>query len=137
MTDKDAVLAANAAFYAAFASGAFEELAELWADDDDISCIHPGWPVIIGRAAVIGSWRDILMSPARPRIVCREPYAIVSGDAGRVLCVEFIAPMALAASNHFRRIGGVWRMVHHQSSPIAQISGQSTEDTSAPPRQVH
>ena len=137
MTDKDAILAANAAFYTAFLSGAFDELAGLWADDNDISCIHPGWPVIIGRAAVIGSWRDILMSPSRPRITCREPYAIVSGDAGRVLCLELIPPMALAASNHFRRIGGVWRMIHHQSSPIAQIAGQSPDDVPAPPRQVH
>jgi len=37
MTDKDAILAANAAFYTAFASGAFDELAALWADDNDIS----------------------------------------------------------------------------------------------------
>jgi len=77
------------------------------------------------------------MSPNRPCITCREPYAIISGDAGRVLCVELIPPMALAASNHFRRIAGVWRMIHHQSSPIAQIAGQSPDDVPAPPRQVH
>lgn len=136
MTDVDAILAANAAFYAAFSNGTFEELAGLWADDDDISCIHPGWPVLVGHAAVIGSWRDILTSPSRPRITCREPHAIVSGDSGRVLCVELIAPMALAASNHFRRVGSAWRLVHHQSSPIAQMRAQSATDT-APPRQVH
>src|SRR5208282_1848439 len=137
MTDQDTLLAANAAFYTAFANGALDELTRLWADEDDISCIHPGWPVIIGRTSVIGSWRDILLSPNRPRIVCREPYAIVSGNAGRVLCVEVIGAMALAASNHFKRIGGAWRIVHHQSSPIAQIVSQEPRENPTPSRQVH
>jgi len=137
MTDKEAILAANAAFYAAFSGGTFKQLAQLWADDDDISCIHPGWPIIVGRTAVIGSWRDILSSPARPHIACQEPHAIVTGDSGRVLCVEIIAPMALAASNHFRRIDGVWRLVHHQSSPIAQTVSQAPGDEQTRRRQVH
>lgn len=71
MTDKDAILAANAAFYAALGAGDVVQVARIWADGDDISCIHPGWPVIIGRTAVIGSWRDILSGSAR----CRSPVA--------------------------------------------------------------
>jgi len=133
MTDKDAVLAANAAFYSAFSAGTIEEMARLWADNDDISCIHPGWPALVGRPAVIGSWRDILLSPHRPEIVCQEPYAIVTGNTGRVLCVEVIGPLALAATNHFRRVGAAWRLVHHQSSPIAQAVSAETP----PNRQIH
>jgi len=105
----------------------------LWADGDDISCIHPGWPAIVGRSAVIGSWRGILSSTDRPHITCQEPYAIVTGDHGRVLCVELIGPVALAACNHFTRVDGTWRLVHQQSSPIAQI----VNETPPPGRQVH
>jgi ketosteroid isomerase-like protein len=137
MTEKSAILAVNAAFYAAFSAGNIEELARLWADDDDVSCIHPGWPAIVGRTAVVGSWRDILASVNRPHITCREPYAIISGDGGWVLCVELVGAMALAASNHFRCINGAWRLVHHQSSPIAQIVSQSPSDQSPPARQIH
>ncbi|MDU6489344.1 nuclear transport factor 2 family protein, partial [Bradyrhizobium sp.] len=43
MSDESDLLAANAAFYAAFAAGDFAALAALWADRDGISCIHPGW----------------------------------------------------------------------------------------------
>jgi hypothetical protein len=75
MTDKRAILVANQAFYVAFSTGDIAGLSKLWADDDNISCIHPGWPVIVGHAAVIGSWRDILQSPSRPQITCHEPYA--------------------------------------------------------------
>lgn len=121
MSDESQILAANAAFYAAFAAGDFANLAALWADRDGISCIHPGWPAIVGRAAVIGSWRDILSNPQRPQIVCADPHAIIDGDHGHVLCIELVDGAALAAANHFARIDGVWRMVHHQSSAIAQL----------------
>jgi ketosteroid isomerase-like protein len=131
MTEKDAIIAANAAFYAAFAAGDIDEVVRLWADDDGVSCVHPGWPPIIGHATVIGSWRDILENPARPHIVSVEPYAIIDGDSGRVLCIEIVNGTALAACNNFRRIGDAWRLVHHQSSPIAEIVTSDNDDGSS------
>jgi SnoaL-like domain len=137
MIDKNAILAANAAFYEAFAAGNAGQLIQLWADDDDISCIHPGWPAIIGRTAVIGSWRDILLSENRPQITCEEPYPVITGDCGRVLCVELIGSAAFAASNHFRHINGIWRLVHHQSSPIARTVTQVSPDPSGQVSHIH
>jgi ketosteroid isomerase-like protein len=134
MTEKSAIIVANAAFYAAFAAGDVAGMERLWADDDSISCVHPGWPAIVGRATVIGSWRDILENPDRPQIVCAEPQAIIDGDSARVLCIEIVNGTALAATNHFRRAGSTWRLVHHQSSPIAQIVGQGAGD---PSRRFH
>jgi ketosteroid isomerase-like protein len=133
---KSAIIAANAAFYAAFAAGDVAAMDRLWADDDRISCIHPGWPGIMGRASVMGSWRDILQSPSRPQVACVEPHAIVDGDSARVLCIEIVDGTALAATNHFRRIDSAWRLVHHQSSPIAQIVEQA-EDASGAGRRIH
>lgn len=135
MTDEKTILVANAAFYAAFARGDVEAMSRLWADDDAISCIHPGWPAIVGRIAVLGSWRDILQSTNCPAITCHEPHAIITGDEGRVLCIEAMGSVALAASNHFRHIAGAWRIVHHHSSPIANIENLTSSD---PPRgQIH
>jgi SnoaL-like domain len=138
MTDTRAILAANTAFYVAFSTGNLDAISRLWADSDNISCIHPGWPVIVGRAAVIGSWRDILQSPSRPQITCHEPYPIVAGDWGHVVCIELVEAAPLAASNHFRLIDGVWRLVHHQSSPIAPSMVQrSGDDQPGPAGRVH
>ncbi|MDE2379275.1 nuclear transport factor 2 family protein [Bradyrhizobium sp.] len=137
MTDNHALIAANAAFYAAFAARDFPAMERLWADDESISCIHPGWPAIIGRAAVIGSWRDIMANPAQPQIVCAEPQAIVEGDSARVLCIEIVGGTALAATNQFRRAGEVWRLVHHQASPIAEIAEQPDENPPSPSRRIH
>ncbi len=137
MTDNDDILAANTAFYAAFAAGDAAAMAQVWADDDTVSCIHPGWPAIAGRAAVLGSWRDILRNSDRPHVVCREPHPLITGDHGRVLCVEVVGSIILAASNQFRRIDGTWRLVHHQSSQIVRVQEQMPRDTTTPSKTVH
>ena len=130
MSDDDAILAANAAYYRAFSTGDFAAMSSIWAEDG-ISCVHPGWMPLVGHAAVIESYRNILTSPNRVRIVHRDDTAIVSGDEGRVVCIEIVEDSALlAATNCWRRVGGAWRMVHHQASPIAMPD----EESEAPPR---
>jgi hypothetical protein len=119
--DRAAILAANTSYYRAFAAGDVAGMRRIWADDG-VSCVHPGWPALIGRAAILESYDAILDGANRVRIVARDANAILSGpgnDEGRVLCVELVEGSALAATNCFRRIDGVWRMVHHQASPIA------------------
>jgi hypothetical protein len=104
---------------------------QIWADDG-VSCVHPGWTPLIGRAAVVDSYRNILTSPNRVRIAHREDTAILTGDEGRVVCIEIVEGTALlAATNFYRRIGGAWRMVHHQASPIAVAVDESEP---SPPR---
>lgn len=120
MTDDDAILAANAAYYQAFATGNFAEMSRVWADDG-VSCVHPGWPALIGRADILESYRNILHSQNRVRIAHHDDTAIVAGDEGRVLCVEIVEGAALAATNWYRRVDGAWRMIHHQASPIAMV----------------
>jgi len=125
MSDTDAILAANAAYYRAFSTGDVAAMDQIWADDG-VSCVHPGWTPLIGRAAVVDSYRNILTSPNRVRIAHREDTAILTGDEGRVVCIEIVEGTALlAATNFYRRIGGAWRMVHHQASPIAVAVDES------------
>jgi len=120
MSDDDDILAANAAYYRAFTDGDFAAISRIWADDN-VSCIHPGWPVIIGRQEILDSYREILRNPDQERIDPRNETVLAAGDEARVICVEFVGGAALAATNLFRRTGGVWRMTHHQASPIAAL----------------
>ncbi len=120
MTD-DAILAANAAYYRAFSTGDFAAMTRIWAEDG-VSCVHPGWPALVGRDDILDSYRGILASRTRPRIAHQDDTVIMTGDEGRVLCVEIVEGAALAATNIYRRVGRVWRMVHHQASPIATIA---------------
>jgi ketosteroid isomerase-like protein len=120
MSDDDDILAANAAYYRAFTDGDFAAMSRIWGNDN-VSCIHPGWPVIIGRQEILESYREILRNPDQERIDPRNETVLAAGDEARVICVEFVGGAALAATNLFRRTGGVWRMTHHQASPIAAL----------------
>lgn len=124
MSDDAAIFAANAAYYRAFSSGDFAAMTRIWADDG-VSCVHPGWPALVGRDDVIESYRNILANQNRVRIAHQDDTVIAAGDEARVLCVEIVEGAALAATNLYRRIGGAWRMVHHQASPIAMMAEES------------
>ncbi len=120
MSDASDILAANAAYYRAFVTADFPAMSRLWADDN-VSCVHPGWPALIGRPAILESYRQILGNPDQERIDPRNETVMVTGGEGRVLCVEFVSGTALAATNLFTRVGDVWQMTHHQASPIAAL----------------
>jgi len=129
MGDETEVLTANADYYQAFANADFAAMSRIWADDN-VSCIHPGWPVLIGRQPILDSYRQILRNPNQDRIEPRNEMVMVEGDKARVFCVEFVGGAALATTNLFKRVDGAWKMTHHQASPIAalveEVASQST-----------
>ncbi|WP_437376650.1 nuclear transport factor 2 family protein [Inquilinus limosus] len=121
----DSPLAANQVFYAALARGDAAAMAALWSRRQPIACIHPGWPVLAGREAVMKSWETILRDP--PRITAEAVRVLDYGDTAVVLCIEKIGDNRLAATNLFHREPEGWRLVHHQAGPTREI-------TAAPPR---
>jgi ketosteroid isomerase-like protein len=128
MSDKHGILAANAAFYLAFSEADFAAMSAIWAQDG-ISCIHPGWPVLIGRQSVLESYHKILSNPNQEQIEHHSEMVLSSQDDGRVFCIEVVGGMALAATNWFKRIDGAWQLVHHQASPLATLA----QDPAPPP----
>ena len=58
--DHAAALAANQAFYDAFAAGDIRQMEAAWAKDAPVACAHPGAPLLVGRAVVLESWASIL-----------------------------------------------------------------------------
>lgn len=131
MSDELALLSANGSYYRAFSASDFTAMSEIWGPDD-ITCVHPGWPALIGREKVLASYRDIMRNPGQEPIECRNEQTLVAGAEGRVFCVELVGGAALIATNWFRLIDGAWRLVHHQASPLASFS-QGTER----PRSLH
>src|SRR5215468_8451467 len=69
MSEREALLFANEAFYQAFADRDIAAMEAAWASDGPIACIHPGWPPLAGREAVIESWRRILANDESPQVV--------------------------------------------------------------------
>jgi ketosteroid isomerase-like protein len=118
---KSAILAANAAFYRAFNQADFEAMREVWARRLELVCFHPGAALLVGRDAVLDSWRNILRQRPSFTLRCDDPTVSVLGDVAIVTCYEGTdAETAhLAATNVFALEEGSWRMVHHHAGPIA------------------
>jgi hypothetical protein len=137
MSEQDAVLFANSAFYAAFAGRDPAAMEEVWAKDRSLTCVHPGWAPLSGRAEVLASWRAILSGNGAPRIRCCQERAAIYGACAVVSCIEVItsgqgAEQYLAATNIFIRTGSIWVMVHHQAG-AANVDPRTLEsDTERP-----
>jgi ketosteroid isomerase-like protein len=118
MTDSDAVLAANLEFYRAFTARDLVAMEALWAQQSPVVCIHPGWPALTERDAVMESWRRILSDPDAPRIACYDERVQMHGDVALVVCEEELDGGTLVASNLFVRENGAWRIAHHQAGQL-------------------
>jgi ketosteroid isomerase-like protein len=116
-----AILAANRDFYRAFAEQNADAMAEVWAREHVVACIHPGRGALHGRDVVMASWRAILASPEAPEVTFTDAILVVVGDAAFVTCIERIGSAKIAATNVFVIEGGKWRLVHHHAGPMASI----------------
>jgi len=136
LSEHEAILFANTAFYAAFAGRDVEAMEGVWAKDRPISCIHPGWRALAGRDAVMKSWRGILSNPQAPLIVCKAEQVSLYGDMAIVMCLEQItissAPNFLIATNVFAKNGALWALVHHQAGAVHVDPGTIVEAPKLP-----
>jgi ketosteroid isomerase-like protein len=119
--DDSLILAANDAFYGAFARRDVDTMDTLWARNVAVACIHPGWEVLHGRGEVMASFHAILASPNAPPIKAgRASVTRLGDDVAIVVCTESIDSTELVATNLFVREDGSWKLAHHQAGPIAR-----------------
>ena len=115
---------AEAAFYEALEHGDYDTMAAVWADDEEVVCIHPGGPRLRGTEEVLAQWKRILEGGQRLRLRLSHPI-IVSGTMVSMHSVyenitiegEGSARNPMIATNVYLRVGPGWRMVAHHASP--------------------
>ncbi len=115
MRDPINVLAANDEFYVAMRRGDLDEMERLWARGREVTCTHPNWAMLIGREAVMESWRLILPQAAAPSIWPAECEVVVTGSTAMVLCIERLDGNELMAANSFVLEDNEWRIMNHQA----------------------
>ncbi len=108
------------AFYDALNRADVAALMLLWADDDDIFCIHPGGPRLHGHAAIQASWEAILdqgglqIRPSRlhqAHNLMSSVHSVIEGvTSGNG------EPAHLLATNVYLKTPQGWRMVLHHVS---------------------
>ena len=117
-----AVLACNAAFYAAFNSKDLAAMEQVWSSRSDVTCVHPGWNPLEGRDAVMESWRSILGNEQQPKIVSAARRATVLDGTAIVSGREFVAGSPIATTNAFVHERGGWKMILPPPSLVVQGS---------------
>jgi len=116
------------AFYDAFARADLDAMMAVWSEDEEVICIHPGAPRVVGLAAVRDSWRQLFASGTQVQInVTNE--VVSSGTMMAIHCVlehiqvdgdnDFHSP--IVATNVFIRGAMGWRMVAHHASPTPEF----------------
>jgi ketosteroid isomerase-like protein len=110
----------EAAFYDALNRADVLALMALWADDEEIVCIHPGGPRLHGHAAIQQSWEAILERGGlqiRPSQL-HETHNLMSSVHTVVEGVTSSAnePAHLIATNVYIKTPQGWRIVLHHVS---------------------
>lgn len=114
------------AFYEAIARADLNGLMNVWADDEEIVCIHPTGQRLTGTAAIRESWRAIFAN--NPRLTVRLSRVI--RWTGMLLAVHNVVETLfigderrphspMLATNVFQRGASGWRLLCHHSSSAA------------------
>jgi ketosteroid isomerase-like protein len=114
----------EAQFYEALQRGDIERLMAVWSDDDDICCVHPGGPRLVGAAAIRASFDAMFANgaiDARPDKVRRlqsNASAVHSVlEQVRVMTPEGVQSAWVVATNVYIKGAHGWRLVAHHASP--------------------
>ena len=118
--------AANAAFYQAFEALDLAAMDRVWVHDEDVQCVHPGWPLLTGWPAVRESWQAIFANTEEMRFTISDVRSAIHGEVGWVTCTENILSdvqgrvgvTKILATNLYTRGGDAWRMIHHHASHV-------------------
>ena len=112
------------AFYEALQRADIEQLMSCWADEDDIVCVHPGGPRLMGAQAIRTAFEAMFSHGtvrARP-VQVRRVVALASAVHSVVEQVEVMPPDGLhqavvLTTNVYHKTPEGWRMVAHHASP--------------------
>ena len=113
--DAQEVLFANEAFCLAFTSKDADAMDALWAREQPLVCVHPGWRRLTERAEIMESWRRILGNPEQPGMDFYDAEVHVLGTTALVTCYEELPGGVCLATNGFVEEDGQLRMVLHHS----------------------
>ncbi|MFM8667241.1 MAG: YybH family protein [Betaproteobacteria bacterium] len=114
----------EAQFYEALQRGDIEALMAVWSDDEDIVCVHPGGPRIVGAAAIRATFDAIFANgpinvhPEKLRTV-NTGHCAVHNLMERVDISTDEGPNTawVIATNVYIKTDQGWRLVAHHASP--------------------
>jgi ketosteroid isomerase-like protein len=127
---------AEAQFYEAMREGDLERLMAVWADDDEIVCIHPGGGRVVGHAAVRASFAaifangSVVVQPEHVKRVHAMATAMHSVlERVDIVTAEGLRSGWIVATNVYVKTAQGWRLVAHHASPGGVDAPQDVGET--------
>jgi ketosteroid isomerase-like protein len=126
----------EAAFYTALQNGDLDRLMACWADEDDIFCIHPGGPRVVGATAIRATFEAMFANGGAVRAWperARKVESMASSVHNVLERVEVLTPQGptqawVIATNIYHRTAQGWRLVAHHASPGTTSEVQEVSD---------
>jgi len=111
-------------FYEALQRGDIERLMAVWSDDEEITCVHPGGPRVVGAAAIRSAFEAIFANGAvnaRPEKVRRLQTLSCSVhsvlEQVHIMSAQGPQTAWVVATNVYLKTAQGWRLVSHHASP--------------------
>ena len=111
-------------FYEALQRGDLERLMAVWSDDEEISCVHPGGPRVVGATAIRAAFEAIFANGAvnaQPEKVRRLQTHACSVHSVlehiRLMTTDGPQSAWVVATNVYLKGTQGWRLVSHHASP--------------------
>jgi ketosteroid isomerase-like protein len=123
-------------FYEALQQADIDKLMAVWSDDEEVACVHPGGPRMVGNAAIRGTFDAIFANGAidvRPDKVRRlhTHSSAIHHVLERVQVMGEEGPQTAFAivTNVYIKTPQGWRMVLHHASPGTSREMQEITET--------
>jgi uncharacterized protein (TIGR02246 family) len=131
---------AETAFYEAFERADLAAMMAVWAEDDDVVCIHPSGPRLTGFEAVRESWAQIFSNGSQLRIRATESKRYDGQGVAVHSVIEVLtaparqgAAQSVLATNVYELGDAGWRMVLHHATHVPEVPAPAAE----PPSPTH
>jgi ketosteroid isomerase-like protein len=126
----------EAAFYEALQSGDIDKLMACWADEDDIVCVHPGGPRLLGQGAIRAAF-DAMFAHGTIRAFAEKVRKVETMSASVHSVLERIEVLTeegprhawVIATNVYHKTAQGWRLVAHHTSPGTPREMQEVSDS--------
>ncbi|MBS0321913.1 MAG: nuclear transport factor 2 family protein [Proteobacteria bacterium] len=118
-TPSDAALA----FYQAFEARDLDAMMATWADDEEIVCVHPGGPRLVGFDAIRAAWEQIFANDVRLTFRIEDVVTIdtvglaLQSGHEHIYQQDGTARGVAVVTNVVMRTPSGWRIVCHHASP--------------------
>ena len=125
-------------FYEALQQGDLDRLMSVWSDDEEIACVHPGGPRLVGEASIRAAF-EAIFSNGPVQVSLQQVRRLESGhcevhhvlEKVQALTPEGLQTAFVLATNVYLRTALGWRMVLHHASPGQAHEAQELAEPAA------